>query len=215
MPKKTTSKTASKTPLATTQRKQINLSRNQLILTIVIVVIVLLYYFKGLFIAAVVNGQPISRLSVVEQLEQTKGKQTLNGLVTKALILQEADKRHISVSDKDTDQEISKIQKNVASQGENLDQLLTAQGLTQAEFRDQVKTQKIVEKMFAKDITVSNSEIDQFIKQNQQTLPPGQSQATLREGAKLQIQQKKLSDKFQALIADLKNKAKITYFVNY
>src|SRR5688572_16109970 len=52
-------------------------------------VLVSLYFLRGVFVAATVNGKPISRLALVKELEKQNGKETLNSLVTKELIFQE------------------------------------------------------------------------------------------------------------------------------
>ena len=77
---------------------------------IILFIILLLYFFKGLFIAAIVNGEPITRLSVVKELEKQSGKATLDNLITKKLILQEAKKRNVQVTKADLDSEIKKIE---------------------------------------------------------------------------------------------------------
>ena len=45
---------------------------------------------RGLFVVALVNGEPISRIEVIKALEKQGGKATLDSLVTKKLIAQEA-----------------------------------------------------------------------------------------------------------------------------
>ncbi len=80
----------------------------RLVITVLVIAAVL-YYIKGWFFAAVVNGQPVSRLAVVNQLEKTGGKQTLDSLINQSLILQEAKKLKITVSNKEVDDEIKRI----------------------------------------------------------------------------------------------------------
>ena len=62
---------------------------------IVVILIVAAFFLKGLFIAAVVNGEPISRITIISELEKQGGKQILSSLVNKILILQEAKKKHL------------------------------------------------------------------------------------------------------------------------
>ena len=85
----------------------------------------LLYAFRSLFVAAMVNGQPISRVSLVRELEKQNGKQALNSLVTKTLIYQEARKQNVSVSDDEINGEMKKIEDNLQQQGQRLDQHLS------------------------------------------------------------------------------------------
>ena len=78
-----------------------------------------LYLFKGIFIAADVNGEKITRFAVIKELEKQSGKQTLESMVTKTLIIQEAKKRDINIGDTEIDTEIAKIAKNIEGQGSN------------------------------------------------------------------------------------------------
>ncbi len=187
---------------------QLKLPQNRDVLLFILILLVagLIYYFKGLFVVATVNNQPITRLAVVKDLEKRGGKETLNALVTKALLVQEIRRRNITVSKDETDKEIKKIEASL--QGQSLDQLLTAQGATRADFVEQVKIQKSLEKMFEKDVKVSDEEMNKFIEENAQFSPT-------KEVAEQQLKQQKLSKKVQDLLEDLKRKAKINYFVTY
>lgn len=182
---------------------------------LVVIVLLLLYYFKGLLVAAVVNGKPIFRLTVVSDLEKQAGKEVLDSLITRNLLIQEAERRGIVVTEEDVNKEVKKVSDDVAAQGQKLDQLLEAQRLTMSEFRDRIRIQKIVEKMFEKEMQVSQTEIDKFVEENQETIPQDMSPEALREGAKQQLQQQKLNDLVQKLIARLKKEAQIKYFVTY
>ncbi len=201
--------------MPTKKKPSMKISKKHFVVLILIIIFGLLYYFKGLFIAATVNGQPITRFSVISELEKKSGKQTLDSLVTKTLILQEANKRKITVSEKEVQDEMKKIEKNIETQGQKLDQLLKTQGLTKADLEEQIKLQKIVEKMFSKEITVSESEINQFVEANKQSIPSGADSAKVRQAAIEQIKQQKLNEKVQALVGQLKREAKINYFTTY
>src|SRR3989339_718982 len=74
----------------------------------VVVVLTSLQYSKGLFVAATVNGSPISRLAIIETLEKQAGKQALDSMITEKLIKSGTD--NISVSQEDIDSEIKKIE---------------------------------------------------------------------------------------------------------
>ncbi len=76
------------------KKAALKFSRNHIfILAGVIIAAALLYYFRSAFVAATVNGQPISRLSLVRELEKQGGKQAMDSLITKTLIDQEAKKK--------------------------------------------------------------------------------------------------------------------------
>ncbi|MGE5041856.1 MAG: SurA N-terminal domain-containing protein [Candidatus Levyibacteriota bacterium] len=181
----------------------------------VVVLAVLIYIFRGFFIAATVNGHLITRLSVDQQLEKTYGKKTLESLITKDLILQEMDKKHITVTDAEVNAEVKKIDDALKKQGRTLQDALDQQGLTRADLIDQLKIQKMIEKLFAKDATVSDKEVDAYIEQNKDSFPSTEDPKTLRDSVRTQLQQQKLSGKFQTWLADIQSKAKIQYFVSF
>ena len=54
-----------------TEKKSIKISLKTVIIILVIIAFGALYIFKGLFIAATVNGTPISRLTVIQKLEKS------------------------------------------------------------------------------------------------------------------------------------------------
>ena len=66
---------------------------------VVLVVVGLIYFVGKTFIAATANGQLIGRLSVIKTLEKQGGKTTLDTIILKALINQEAKKRKINISE--------------------------------------------------------------------------------------------------------------------
>lgn len=189
--------------------------RSQLVIIIILILFALLYYFKGLFIAAIVNGRPISRLSIVGEAERQSGKQVLDSAISKTLILQEAKKQHVDVSPNEIDGEIKKLEDNISKQGQNLDMLLKGQGMTRNDLAEQIKLQKLIEKIVGKNITITDKEIDDFMEKNKDSLPQNESSQSARESVKQQLKQEKLSQAFKTFMDNLQKKAKIYYFVNY
>lgn len=186
-----------------------------LILLIIIVSAAILFYFKGLFIAAIVNGTPISRFTVTSELEKKDGKQILSSLVAQTLILQEAKKRKISVNQEEINAEMKKIEDGLKKQGQNLDTALSFQNMTRNDFTKQLKIQKIIEKMFAKDVKVTDQEIADYIEKNKDTIPGDVKKEDLNNSIRQQLEQQKLSNSFQTWLADAQKKAKVMYFVDF
>lgn len=201
------------------QKKKVStpkIKRNQaIVIALILLIVGVLFYFKGLFIAALVDGQPISRISLIKEMEKQSGKQTLNSLITQALIQQAASKQNIKVGNDEVDQEVKKISDTLEKRGQKLDQLLLTQGTTMVEFREQIRIQKLVEKLIGKDIKVDDKEINDYIEKNKESIPQDAKPEEVRSSIKQQLEQQKLSEKFQVWLDDLKAKAKITYFVNY
>jgi len=180
----------------------------------IIILLILIFIFRGLFVVALVNGKPISRIQYEQILQAQAGKQVMNSLVTKTLLQEEASKRNISVSQAELDAQIHTISQQLATQGQTLDNALAAQGLSKSNFMDQLKLQLIVQKMLKDKIKVSDSEISDYISKNQSSLPTGVSDDQMKAQVKQQLQQQKLSQQAQLLIQQLQAKAHITYFIN-
>ncbi len=206
--------TPEKSPKESSQQ-QMKLRKPYLILIIVIIVLgALFYYCRGLLVAAVVNGQPISRLAVVQQAEKQSGKQTLDTLVRDALIEQEAKKENVSVSDQDVNTQIATLQSNLQKQGQNINGVLASQGMTMDDLRNLIRLDQLVQKMVGKNIKVSNQEVTDYLNQNKASLP-NESQAQLEKDAKTQLLQQKTNAAVQTWLTNLQNKANIVYFVQY
>jgi foldase protein PrsA len=204
-----------KTQKITASQQTIKLRRPYIILIIVIVLLgAALYYFRGLFVAAVVNGQPISRLAVVQQAEKQSGKQTLDTLVRDALIEQEAKKENVTVSDKEVNDEITTLQNNLKKQGQTLDQVLAAQGMSEDDLRNLIRLDKLVQKMVGKNVKVSDKEVNQYIAKNKDSLP-STNEAALKKQVRAELVQQKTNEAVQSWLADLQKKANIVYFVQY
>lgn len=191
-------------------------NRRSLVIAIIVILIAAIVFFgKGLFIAATVNGQPVSRIAIIRDLEAQSGKATLDSIITRTLVFQEANKKNITVSDKDIDNEISKIQKQFQAQGQNLDALLATQGLSKEKFRDEVRVQLLVTKILGDQAKVTDKEFADFLVKNQDLINNEKDQEAAKKSLRQQMEQQKLAQKYQEWIANVKKNAKINYFVNY
>ncbi len=185
------------------------------IIGVVIVVLgVLAFINKGKFIAAWVNGGPVWRSDVVEQLEKMQGKNVLESLITRKLIEDEAQKKGISMSQDEINAEISKIEEQIKAQGNNLDNALKQQGMTRGELETQIAVNSKLQKLLGDLIKVTEEDIQKFITDNKVEIPKEQEQQ-LRDQIATQISQQKISSEAQKFIESLKSAANIKYFVNY
>lgn len=184
------------------------------IIVVLVIVIGLLYSCRGLFVAAMVNGSPLTRLEVIEELEKASGKQALNALIAKKLVYADAKKNNVTVTGEEVDTEIAKIGIQLQMQGQTLDQALLSQGISLDTFKEQIYNQKLLEKLVSGGITVSDEEIAQFVKDNKLTVPKGQEQE-FNAQVKEQLMQQKLAAAQRDYIEKLRSDAKITIVVNY
>lgn len=187
------------------------------ILFIIIVLVILgaVFYFKSLFIAAVVDGKPISRLEVIRELENTSGRQVLDALVVKQLIDTEANKAEISVSQEDIETEIQTLEERISKQGGTLELILAQQGITQDQFREQIVLQKKLEKILENNIQITDEEINQYFEQSKTTLPAGATEDEIKNQIRAQLKNQKFGIEADKLVSELKAKAAIQYYVGY
>lgn len=182
---------------------------------VAVLVALVLYRFKALVVAATVNGEPITRVAVLTQLEKEGGKQILDNLVTNSIILQEAKKEKVTVTSQEITDQVNKISDNLKTQGQDIDTALSAQGMTRNDLTDQVKLQLLVQKMAGKDVTVSDKEVEDYFTQNKSSYPKNAKLADYKTEIQSSLKQQKINEAITAWIANLKSKAKINYFVNY
>lgn len=191
------------------QKKQI------IIIKIIVVVGAFLYFSRSFFIVAMVNNQPITRWSVISELERQSGKKALDSIVSQTIIQQEAAKQKIVIKDAEITAEIKKIETNLSAQGQKLDSALAAQGMTMDELKKQIRIQKTLEALVGQDIKISDKEIDAFIEENKAAIPTGTPAEETRAQVADTLKQDKLSSKIQKWITDHQKSTKIQYFKNY
>jgi len=189
-------------------------------LAIMFVIVLLLiasffYFFKNILIAAIVNGKPITRISVIKELEKQGGKQTLETLITKALIVQEAEKKGISVTNDEVEKELKKIESQLEQQGQTLEGVLLLQGLTREAVAEETRIQLILKKMIEGKVKVTDKDVDSYLEENKENLPEDLSQDELKKMAKDDLSNQKMNVALQDLLKELKDKANISYFVDY
>ena len=185
-----------------------------IVLVVLLVLAGLAYRYKSVFVAATVNGHPISRLSVIKEMEKQGGASTLDMLVNKKLIADEVKAKGVTVSQDEVNQEIKKYEDQFSTNGYTLDDALSAQNMTRADLEGQILIQKQIEKLLGDKVNVTDDEVQQYITDNKITLPEGQEDATKAQ-IKDELKQQKLSDGASQLLSDLRAKATVKRFVNY
>lgn len=178
---------------------------------IVILVAVFLYRNRGFFIAATVNGQPISRNTFDQKLRQRYGASMLDGLIGEAIITQEAAKKGITINQKQIDEEIEKTKSSLPA-GMNFEEALSFQGLSPEDFKSQIRIRLMVDRLLKDQATISATEVDTFIAQNKKSLT-ATSEAEMKKEAEQIVRGQKVQDLFQTWYQDLRKKATIQKFL--
>ncbi len=184
------------------------------ILAALLVILGILYLSRGVFVVAMVNNTPITRTSVIRELEKQGGQQTVDSLISKELILQEAKKQNITVSEDEINGEITKIEESLKTQGSDLTSALALQGQSMADLRENIKVRKTMEKLLGEKIVVSDEEISSFYDQNK-TYFEEKSLEEVRDQIVEQVKEQKLANEIDPWLTDLKANANINYFKTY
>lgn len=182
-------------------------------LPVIALILVLLYFFKGQFIVALVDNKPIFRSTLIKELEKQAGKNALNAIITKTLILQQAKKEKVEVSSEEVGEEIGKIEQSFSSQGQDLNELLKTKGMTLKDLEAEIRIQQMVEKMASQDIEITEDEIASYIAQRQDFYPQDADPEEIKSQVKEQLKQQKTSEAMELWIQSLHEKANIKYFV--
>lgn len=199
-----------------TPKQSVKVKRAYLLLALAIVAIgALLYFGRSLFVAAVVNGQPISRYEIVTTAEKQSGKQALTTQVRYTLIEQEAKKQNVTVTDQEAEAEVKKIEDSVTKQGQDFEQVLALQGMTREDAKKALTLELKMKKMVGKDIKVSDKEVNDYFEKNKEMLPQDENEADLKKSIAERLKQEKLAEKLRVWLEDLEKKANVIYFVQY
>ena len=126
-------------PVKTWQKiKQIDLKKAGFFL-IAILLLTGIYFKRSWLIVAIVDKQPIWRWQFNSTLSRQYGQSTLSQLIDQKLIDKAIKKAGIQASEKEIEEKIDETEKNLG--GLNLKEALEMQGISQEEFRKQIKDQ--------------------------------------------------------------------------
>lgn len=165
---------------------------------------------KDWFVAGFINGSPITNFELQQRLNEQFRTQVLNQITDEKIVLQEAKKQGIFVSDAEIQARIVQLEAKFGG-AQVLDNLLSQQGQTRKSIKNQIKVQIAVEKLYDKEATYSAEEIDEFIKKNEKQLQSTDS-ASQKLEATVIIKQQKLSKIIKDKFEQLKQQAKIQLF---
>lgn len=188
------------------------MSKYALILVGVAAILFGVYKYKGVLVAATVNGVPVSRMEVISELEKQGGNQVLQGVVRKKLLESEAKKKNIVVSQKDLDAKYTEIDAQFKQSGQSLDQYLASNKMDKQDFmKNQLKYEVILSKLVEDKVKVDAKEVDNFIEQNKDQFKDRNMDEVKKEVTET-LKQNKLRMETGTYLDELVSKAKIDYF---
>jgi parvulin-like peptidyl-prolyl isomerase len=181
-----------------------------IIAAIIIILAIIISSKKEWFIAGTVNGSPITNWEVLSRLNATYRKQTVDQLVNEKLILGEASKKGIRITEADINNKIKEIETQLGG-ASALDNLLAQQGQTRNSIRDEIRLQLSVDKMFSGESSVSAEEVTKFIEQNKDQMQSSTEAELTKEATEI-LKQQKVTQAFSTAFQKIKQDAKIQIF---
>ena len=173
------------------------------------------YFLYKNLIVAWVNGSPITRFEVIKLLERQGGRQALDNLITRKLISQEARKLNISISQEEINVEIDELKSTLEESGTSLEDALALQGQNLGGLTQDIKLQKLVEKILAENIAVSDEETSKYFEENRDFFDEDATIEEVSDQIKEQLKQEKLTTAFNDLLAELRGGASVKINLNY
>ncbi len=173
------------------------------------------WWGRSFFVAAIVDGEPISRLAVIQELEKRSGGQALDTMVVKKIILKRALEQGISISNDDVEGELDTLRDRMSQQGGTLEDALKAEGLTVDQFKEQIILQKALEKILEDKVAVSDDEIKAYLDKTKATKPAAMTDEDFKGRIREQLKSQKFGVAAEAWLIEQKQKANIQYFVDY
>lgn len=180
-----------------------------------VLVLIAFLFSKGYFIAATVNGSPISRFAVISALEKQGGKETLQAIINERLVKAELKKSNVTLEAGAIDARIALIEEQVKGQGGTLAEALVAEGITLAQLTEQIETQLLLEKAIEDKLNITDEEVTAFITENNIPAPTDAEKEVFMNQVKEQLKQQKFQEESQKWIAEVTTAAKIKYYVTY
>jgi hypothetical protein len=184
-----------------------------IILTVLILAILVggAFLLREQIVVAMVNGRPVFRYELNRRMTGAFGKETLENLIMEKLISREAKVKGVAASESEIDAEVDKLSQSLG-EGASIEEILKLQGMSMADLRYQLRIKLLVGKVLQNEVSVSDTEIDNFIKNNAKSLT-ATDEAEKRDEAKGILFDQKINEKFQSWMGELFNKAKVNRFL--
>ena len=167
-------------------------------------------YYKFANVATV-NGKPISRIEYINLFQKQDNRNVLNRMVQEELINQEAVKNNVKIEKSQIDAEISRIEENLKTQGQTLDEALKANSMTKTDLEDQMRMKMNVEKLSNANAEVNQAQIDEFVTKNKASLPKDMSKEQLQTMIKEQLASQAKDEAINGWLEKVTNEAKVIY----
>lgn len=183
-------------------------------------------------IVATVNDSEITRNELDDQLNQLAAvgqlppleelgedrsaveRSVLEQMIGNLLLIKDAEKQGIVVSDSDVDTQYSAIASQIGAQGDDFEQLLADEGMTPESLKQSLREQLLLEAYFSRlstdhDLTVTDDEVRQMYDAQGGDNDQKPAFEDIEPQIRQQLEQQKLAEVIPVVIADLTAQADV------
>lgn len=185
-------------------------SKNLTIGLVVIALIALAYWKKDWFVAATVNGAPVTTIELQKRISDNYKAKELQELIDEKVILQETAKNNMTPTDSEIEAKYAEFEQQYGGP-EEFANLLEMQGETKAGLTRRIRLNIALDKLYSSEATSSEQEVDEYIKVNKSLLKATTS-ADQRVEAEAAIKEQKLIQIIQQKFQELRDRAVIKIF---
>lgn len=158
-------------------------------------------------IVAMVGMKPVTRYEVMKSLYAQGGATLVDNLITQRQIENELDRLGVQVDQKAVDDQINAAKKQLPA-GQNFETELAKQGLDLAAVRNLISLQLRLAKVSKDKVSVTPTEVDDYIKANSQYLT-ATTEAGKKDEAQAAVLQQKESDAISKWVEAVRAKTKV------
>jgi len=149
---------------------------------------------------AVVNGEKITKEELYQAMYEQVGQRTLDDLVAERLIMQEAEKQGVTVSEDEVQRRYQEVVEQNFSSEQELLQALQMYNMTKDDLMDNIKKELIVRKVLGEDVKVTEEDMKKYFEENKERFAQ-------REQVKVQHILLKNEEDAEAVLAEINNGA--------
>lgn len=183
---------------------------------IVLALVGVLFAGSRLWVVAWVDNKPITKFELYSLLEKRDEGKTTDELIQQKLLASEGKKQDVTVSAEELEAEIKKVEEQQGGAAQ-LDQVLAANRLSREDFRMLVELNLLKQKLFGKDVNITDEDVAKYLEENKDSLPPdimkdpeSSEAAKLRESAKEQLKQMKVNENFNKWLDEAMNSSRVS-----
>lgn len=173
------------------------------------------FKFRNYIPVATVNGEPVDRNRYSQRLLKKSGESVLNEFIAEILVKQEAEKQHITVSEREVDSKIAEVEEQLKIKGYSEQAKLSQNPKARPELEREIRNQLLIEKLFGRNIKITEKDYDYYFAQTKVNRGTGAIYESQKVAINQLMYQKKLRDQFLSWLNLQKRDARVRVLLKF